>query len=305
MQARKTIKEEAKKLMKENIKNVFMVCLFIGIFYTVFEVITSSISEYVIWAGIDRQELSTELKKGVKEAYDLYYSLTKKETLLVFFDIIPIIIASFFVLPRTGFFLKQIEGKKPAVKEFFSEKRYFESFKLKLLIFVKVFLWSLLLVIPGIIKAISYSMAPYLKYKNPEKSCGECIKKSSDLMEGHKGSLFIFYLSFIGWYILASIGLSAMNSVPFIGMYLSIAGNCVFSALINGYILSGEAIFYKELTEPYLLEKYNPEQKNNSIKDNQKPFEEYSTENNNDPFDLKEEKNCQSKNDGEKGGEES
>ena len=59
MQARKTIKEEAKKLMKENIKNVFLVCLFIGIFYTVFEVITSSISEYVIWAGIDRQELST------------------------------------------------------------------------------------------------------------------------------------------------------------------------------------------------------------------------------------------------------
>ena len=101
MQARKTIKEEAKKLMKENIKNVFLVCLFIGIFYTVFEVITSSISEYVIWAGIDRQELSTELKKGVKEAYDLYYSLMKKETLLVFFDIIPIIIASFFVLPRT------------------------------------------------------------------------------------------------------------------------------------------------------------------------------------------------------------
>ena len=85
MQARKTIKEEAKKLMKENIKNVFLVCLFIGIFYTVFEVITSSISEYVIWAGIDRQELSTELKKGVKEAYDLYYSLMKKETLLFFF----------------------------------------------------------------------------------------------------------------------------------------------------------------------------------------------------------------------------
>ena len=62
-------------------------------------------------------------------------------------------------------------------------------------------------------------------------------------MEGHKGSLFIFYLSFIGWYILASIGLSAMNSVPFIGMYLSIAGNCVFSALINGYILSGDPTY--------------------------------------------------------------
>lgn len=71
-----------------------------------------------------------------------------------------------------------------------------------------VFLWSLLLVIPGIVKSFSYSQANYI-YKDIIDGTGErpkfidCITASRRLMDGHKGQLFWLELSFIGWHILA------------------------------------------------------------------------------------------------------
>ena len=73
------------------------------------------------------------------------------------------------------------------------------------LLFVRslfIFLWSLLFIIPGIIKAYAYSMAFYLVKKNPGMDAVESISKSKDLMSGHKTDLFILDLSYLGWYIL-------------------------------------------------------------------------------------------------------
>lgn len=310
MEARKIIKEEAKKHLKANIKNVFAVCLFLGVFAAVINLVTDCLYEYVIWADVNRQELYEAILQGNTEALYIYSDLTNKAALLSsLLSLISSFIVMFFALPTVGFFFKQVEGKKPTLKEFFSEKRYFEGFKLKLLIFVKVFLWSLLFIIPGIVKYFSYSMAPYLKYKNPEKSCRECIEKSKEIMKGYKGSLFVLHLSFIGWYILAGFGVSMVGRVPFIGMYLSIAANFVFSALISGYILSSETIFYKELTSPYLLNKDNVQSSITETKNVEiNPFEESKTEG----FDLQKaeqkdcetERNSQSENKGQKDGNE-
>jgi uncharacterized membrane protein len=65
-----------------------------------------------------------------------------------------------------------------------------------------IMLWSLLLVIPGIIKAYAYSMAFYIKADHPEYDWNMCIKESMKIMEGHKWDLFVQDLSFIGWMIL-------------------------------------------------------------------------------------------------------
>jgi len=66
-------------------------------------------------------------------------------------------------------------------------------------------LWSLLFVIPGIIKAYSYSMAYYLKADHPEYTWKQCISESQRIMNGHKMELFIQDLSFIGWIIVGSL----------------------------------------------------------------------------------------------------
>lgn len=65
-----------------------------------------------------------------------------------------------------------------------------------------VFLWSLLLFVPGIIKTLSYAMTNYILVDKPELSANEAINLSKDMMYGHKFDLFYLYLSFAGWFIL-------------------------------------------------------------------------------------------------------
>jgi uncharacterized membrane protein len=66
-------------------------------------------------------------------------------------------------------------------------------------------LWSILFVIPGIVKTYSYSMAYYIKADHPEYKWNECITASRQLMNGHKMDLFIQDLSFIGWMFVGSL----------------------------------------------------------------------------------------------------
>ncbi|WP_308555147.1 DUF975 family protein [uncultured Lactobacillus sp.] len=83
------------------------------------------------------------------------------------------------------------------------------------------FLWTLLLIIPGIVKSYSYSMTSYIvnDMVASGKSVGatDGINASKELMNGHKMDLFIFDLSFIGWFILGSIpaGIGLLWVIPY------------------------------------------------------------------------------------------
>ncbi|MDR0939820.1 MAG: DUF975 family protein [Mediterranea sp.] len=70
------------------------------------------------------------------------------------------------------------------------------------LMFVYILLWTLLLVIPGIIKSYSYSMTYFILKDNPGLEGDAAIEKSMAMMHGHKTKLFLLDLSFIGWAIL-------------------------------------------------------------------------------------------------------
>ena len=58
------------------------------------------------------------------------------------------------------------------------------------------FLWSLLWVIPGVYKALTYSLAPYIVAENPEIYGKEALKKSAEMMKGHIGQLLVIWLIF-------------------------------------------------------------------------------------------------------------
>ena len=66
-----------------------------------------------------------------------------------------------------------------------------------------LFLWSLLFIIPGIVKAYSYRMVSFIIADNPEMSALDAITKSRDMMRGHKWDAFVLDLSFLGWLILS------------------------------------------------------------------------------------------------------
>ena len=82
---------------------------------------------------------------------------------------------------------------------------------------IKVFLWSLLFIIPGIIKAFAYALTPFLLVDCPELSALQCIKLSNQMMKGHKFDLFYLYLSFIGWILLSilTLGIGLLWLVPY------------------------------------------------------------------------------------------
>lgn len=83
-------------------------------------------------------------------------------------------------------------GYKPAVKTLF-------------IMDLKLIGWTLLLIVPGIIKAYEYAMIPYIVADNPEISTQEAFAKSREMMTGNKWNMFVLQLSFIGWDILAAI----------------------------------------------------------------------------------------------------
>lgn len=80
-----------------------------------------------------------------------------------------------------------------------------------------VFLWSLLLFVPGIIKTLSYAMTNYILVDKPELSANEAINLSKDMMYSHKFDLFYLYLSFAGWFILClfTLGIGFLWLYPY------------------------------------------------------------------------------------------
>jgi uncharacterized membrane protein len=92
------------------------------------------------------------------------------------------------------------EGSISAVTENIGTK-----FIATLLVSLYTFLWSLLFIIPGIIKSYSYAMTPYILLDRPELSATDAIKESEKMMDGHKMDLLILDLSFIGWILLTAL----------------------------------------------------------------------------------------------------
>ena len=78
-------------------------------------------------------------------------------------------------------------------------------------------LWTLLFIIPGVVKRYAYAMAPYIKADHPEMDAMTCIKESQKLMNGHKMDFFILQLSFIGWLIVGALccGIGTLFVAPY------------------------------------------------------------------------------------------
>ena len=84
---------------------------------------------------------------------------------------------------------------------------------LHLNIIIRVFLWALLFIVPGIIAGIRYSMANYILADDPSKSPQQCLFESSAMMRGNKMNYVVLMISFIGWLIVASIPSGIVESI--------------------------------------------------------------------------------------------
>lgn len=146
--------------------------------------------------------------------------------------IVSFIIGGVVELGYAKFLLKQHDKKELQFSDLFSQfDRFGTGFAQQFLRILYTTLWTLLFIIPGIVKSLSYAMTPFILEDHPEMTASEAIKASMKLMDGHKMDLFILGLSFIGWALLAclTMGIGFLFLDPYVhaaraAFYRSISG---------------------------------------------------------------------------------
>ncbi len=148
-------------------------------------------------------------------------------------QLVSIAISPILMLGTTIIYLNLVRGVAPDIKMLFEpfQKDFINVFLMNFLISVFVCLWSLLLIVPGYIKSLSYSMANYIMAENREIKFMDAIKQSQAMMDGHKMELFKMHLHFIPWTLLAMItcGIAGIYVVPYMSaatanFYLELKG---------------------------------------------------------------------------------
>ncbi|MBQ3257047.1 MAG: DUF975 family protein, partial [Oscillospiraceae bacterium] len=150
------------------------------------------------------------------------------------------------------FNLNLVDGKEARFEDLFSQfHRLGDGFVMVLLMGIYEFLWSLLFVIPGIIKSFSYAMTPYILYEHPEYNPNYAITVSREMMDGNKFRLFCLNLSFIGWSLLAAlpsiIALAAVLTGNFFLLPLILV-TIVGDLFVGAYMEAAQAAFYREVS---------------------------------------------------------
>ncbi len=137
------------------------------------------------------------------------------------FSIISLVVAGPLAIGLVYFYMKIESGDEPNISLVFDGFQDFKrGFLFHLISMMFVVLWALLLIVPGIIAAIRYSMGYYLMVENPDISPMEALRESSELMKGHKMDFLMFAISFIGWVILSALtlGLGFLLLIPYYQM---------------------------------------------------------------------------------------
>jgi len=126
-------------------------------------------------------------------------------------------------------------------KIFTGFNNFANAFVLQLVMTIFIFLWSLLLIIPGIMATYSYSMAFFIMHDDPQVTGTEAIRRSKEMMNGHRWRLFCLDCRFIGWWLLCilSLGIGSLWIMP--------------------YHYGARLLFYRDLTNQNLADRPIPE----------------------------------------------
>lgn len=197
----------------------------------------------------------------------------------------------FLNVPTAVYFIGIARRQPVTIKEAF--KLALKSVPLTLMLYLKVFLWALLFVIPGIIKAFAYSQAYYVKADHPDWSSKQCIDHSNKMMNGKKGKLFALLLllgiavniaTTIIEYIVSVV--SAFIPITSVSVYAVVStivdvivtvGINVYAGVYENTVL---AIFYEDVRRSYIDD---VEQDLRRYREN-----EYDPNNHSNPFDSDE-----------------
>lgn len=291
---RREIKRTAKRLLKGNWKVAILNLIIIS-------VLTGAISQIILTVlGTGNSlTLMESVMQGTLSNQPIVAGPSVAASLLT--TLVSIFVGFISGLLYAGYawnMLDMIDGAKLSIEgmfQTFSRDRIFKTTGLIIVTAILITLWSLLLIIPGIIKTYSYSQALNLMKDDPSISIMDALDQSRELMKGKKWNYFLLQLSFIWWYILpfAIYTLIVLGSVQtisaslksgtsegiaiIIGFALLFLVVMLFVILISFYVepyrTTAQQLFYRILTDG---DAYNPERPIDYTKDNNQQDDEYT-----------------------------
>lgn len=167
---------------------------------------------------MNRIELKEKSKAQMKAPFWTLVLILIVEILMCCVPYASMIISPALTLGLSMVFLKVVRCEKVDISDLFNGfPKLGRALWLSILQGLFTMLWSFLFVIPGIIKAYSYSMSYYVLADHPEMTAREALKESQRIMDGHKMDLFVLSLSFIGWLLLSYVtcGLALIYVLPY------------------------------------------------------------------------------------------
>lgn len=138
------------------------------------------------------------------------------------------------------FFLRVWRGEHPPFETMFAGfSRYGQAVVGMLWMDLWIFLWSLLLVIPGLVKALAYSMTPYLLADYPDIDPRHALRVSMAITSGRKAEILVMYLSFLGWMLLTPFTLGILG-IAYVGPYMNVAFAGQYESMLTDALEEGK-----------------------------------------------------------------
>ncbi len=179
-------------------------------------------------------------------------------TIMFMISLAIFLIAGAITVGYARFNLRLVEREQVSLSMLFSEfSRFWRAFAMHILRFVYIFLWTLLLIIPGVIARYAYALTPYIMEQRSELTASEAIAASKEMMKGNKGSLFYLHMTFIGWALLCMLPIYLWIifsrlywQINFSVLPIFIAGIMTLIAflMLYAYISAAEAAFYQHVS---------------------------------------------------------
>lgn len=263
-------KQKAREALKGIWQTALVVTFFAGIFSTVAQVLQSvtltdvqqAMSSIVYAFGNLTGEIDAEQARQVLGLYDRLFAAVDSIPLSMWLVMIAANVLSFVLGPALAagcrrYFIRLDEGEDVGVHSGLLGRMgiWRRTLWLYVIMAVKTFLWSLLFIVPGVIAALRYSMAPYYLADDPSLTAKQAMEKSKATMKHRKFAFFALELSFIGWSLLINVVQGVLGSL--LGTVLMLVAAQFMSLALSVYMNASCASFYRAVTQPkYMNELY-------------------------------------------------
>lgn len=248
MWSRESIKNYAKDFLRKHYWKAFLVCLIVLIFSSNHTSRSNNVQYRYEYNYSNIDELNNRGKVPLETKYKglnfflkkiglspfVYVGIGIYAMIIIIFVILLITIGYALDVGKNRFFLKGFDGDVDVkyLLSTFSKDEYSGIVKNMFLKNFYIGLWTLLFIIPGIIKSYEYRMVPYILTEDANISITEAIGRSREMTEGHKWDIFVLDLSFIGWGLLGLLffGIGGIFVQPYIEatfarLYVVLSGN--------------------------------------------------------------------------------